>query len=233
MPKSAKISFVLADAQVQQPVTKFGGQPVWIGAPTWPIDDEFGEQMIFVAQFALTPDLFPGSKESVVYLFVAASEPVTTDTTTCIVQSAHAAIPATCKTTPELTGPSVITLRDEVEEQLEYAVTLQTVDEPTVALADRFTKSELSLKDGYQFRHTALAGCKLAGQPIYVEQQQAPEYFRNPDWVHICQLAPDHGYFAQFQPNFYPFVLELGEYGLLNVFINTDGTRAVAYVQSL
>jgi HEAT repeat protein/uncharacterized protein DUF1963/PBS lyase HEAT-like repeat-containing protein len=54
---------------VDQPVTKFGGQPVWLGIPTWPLGSD-GEPMTFMAQFSV-----PGV-EGLAYLFIDYSEEV-------------------------------------------------------------------------------------------------------------------------------------------------------------
>jgi hypothetical protein len=48
---------------VREPVTKFGGQPVWLEAPTWPVAADEGP-MTFMAQFAV-----PGV-DGLAYLFI-------------------------------------------------------------------------------------------------------------------------------------------------------------------
>jgi hypothetical protein len=42
------------------PATKFGGQPVWIGPPRWPLGPEQGSHMRLLCQIALNETLFPG-----------------------------------------------------------------------------------------------------------------------------------------------------------------------------
>jgi HEAT repeats/PBS lyase HEAT-like repeat len=58
-------SFVLeaVDQAIVEPVSKFGGQPVWIGEPTWPLSVD-GAPTTFMAQFAV-----PG-REGLAYLFL-------------------------------------------------------------------------------------------------------------------------------------------------------------------
>jgi hypothetical protein len=58
-----------APLPVREPITKFGGQPVWLEAPTWPIAADDGP-MIFMAQFAV-----PGV-DGLAYLFIDPSEDV-------------------------------------------------------------------------------------------------------------------------------------------------------------
>ena len=52
---------------VRDPVTKFGGQPVWLDAPTWPLGAD-GGPMTFMAQFAV-----PGV-DGLAYLFIDLSQ---------------------------------------------------------------------------------------------------------------------------------------------------------------
>jgi hypothetical protein len=52
---------------IDRPITKFGGQPVWIGSPTWPLGSD-GERMTFMAQFSV-----PGV-DGMAYLFIDPSE---------------------------------------------------------------------------------------------------------------------------------------------------------------
>ncbi|HEX5040062.1 MAG TPA: HEAT repeat domain-containing protein [Candidatus Limnocylindria bacterium] len=52
-----------AGMPVRAPVTKFGGQPVWLDAPTWPVGKD-GGPMTFMAQFAVPDD------DGLAYLFI-------------------------------------------------------------------------------------------------------------------------------------------------------------------
>jgi hypothetical protein len=52
---------------IDRPITKFGGQPVWIGNPTWPLGSD-GEPMTFMAQLSV-----PGV-DGMAYLFIDPSE---------------------------------------------------------------------------------------------------------------------------------------------------------------
>ncbi|MDQ1626961.1 MAG: hypothetical protein QOI54_705 [Actinomycetota bacterium] len=57
-----------ADAPVTDPVTKFGGQPVWVGEPAWPLSAELGAPMRFIGQLCV-----PGTADSpprMAYLFM-------------------------------------------------------------------------------------------------------------------------------------------------------------------
>ncbi|MEV6394075.1 hypothetical protein AB0M39_04715 [Streptomyces sp. NPDC051907] len=53
MSTPAPLEFVSVDCPVRAPVTKIGGQPVWLEEPQWPLSRKTGEPMQFLGQFAL------------------------------------------------------------------------------------------------------------------------------------------------------------------------------------
>ncbi|WP_238012938.1 hypothetical protein KZZ52_22770 [Dactylosporangium sp. AC04546] len=55
-----------AERAVAEPVTKFGGQPVWLELPRWPLSAAWGTPMRFVGQITLEAKL--------AYLFVTAAD---------------------------------------------------------------------------------------------------------------------------------------------------------------
>jgi hypothetical protein len=68
-----KLDLILerAEAPITERVTKFGGQPVWLEDPAWPLAPASGEPMEFVAQVRLEPAVFANQQETMAYLFVA------------------------------------------------------------------------------------------------------------------------------------------------------------------
>ncbi|MEU6232604.1 hypothetical protein [Kitasatospora sp. NPDC047058] len=55
-----------ADEQpVSDPVAKFGGEPVWLSAPAWPVHPDSGEPLVFIGQFPI-----PGPELRLAYLFL-------------------------------------------------------------------------------------------------------------------------------------------------------------------
>lgn len=62
MIKKYSIDFIEEKKKVEMPVTKFGGQPVWIDKAQWPIDEENGKPMRFICQIELYPEIFGESK---------------------------------------------------------------------------------------------------------------------------------------------------------------------------
>jgi hypothetical protein len=69
MPRKYIIAYHEAAAPIMDPVTKFGGQPVWVGEPSWPLSRSYGTPMQFICQIALSADLFNGLEPRMAYLF--------------------------------------------------------------------------------------------------------------------------------------------------------------------
>ncbi|MFC5239595.1 hypothetical protein ACFPWV_06690 [Streptomyces atrovirens] len=57
------------EGPVTQSVTKFGGQPVWLEEPAWPVEPRTGEPLMFVGQFRV-----PGEEARLAYLFLDVEE---------------------------------------------------------------------------------------------------------------------------------------------------------------
>ncbi|MFJ2740318.1 hypothetical protein ACIO3O_11670 [Streptomyces sp. NPDC087440] len=70
MADPVPVEFVPAGRVVAEPVTKVGGQPVWLDAPQWPLSKDSGEPMEFIGQFEL-----PGDR--LAYVFMTENAPGT------------------------------------------------------------------------------------------------------------------------------------------------------------
>jgi uncharacterized protein YwqG len=70
MVKRATLYFRPSATDIREPVTKFGGQPVWIDGPQWPLSKSEGTPMRFIGQVALDETLFPGKGGKLAYLFI-------------------------------------------------------------------------------------------------------------------------------------------------------------------
>lgn len=59
------LRFEKCDEPVREPVTKLGGQPVWLEEPEWPLSAETGDPMRFIGQVRL-----PGEQVRLGYIFM-------------------------------------------------------------------------------------------------------------------------------------------------------------------
>ncbi|BAZ78767.1 DUF1963 domain-containing protein [Sphaerospermopsis kisseleviana CS-549] len=237
MPLKTQFQIIESLTEILDPVTKFGGQPVWIAEPLWPLGPETGEQMLFLGQIALNHEIFPDSNGIMVYLFFEQeSEPLYNEAFAIVIQTTENVYTSgdQIEFLSATTGPTIYELNEDNEVVYqEYGVILEHVEnEDSVPLKERYTINDLNYDPGYQFARPELAGNKIGGQPLYIGHlTNPPELFTSDEWLLLLQLAPTQGYYNNLQPNFYPFYMELGEFGILTVFISQDYTQAVCYVQ--
>ena len=55
---------------ITRPETKFGGDPVWIDGPQWPLSRRYGCPMQFIGQVAIDPRVFPNAVARMAYIFM-------------------------------------------------------------------------------------------------------------------------------------------------------------------
>lgn len=238
MPLKSQFQIVETHTEIWEPITKFGGQPVWIAQPHWPLAPETGEQMMFLGQISLNQELFPDSNGTMVYLFFSGeSEPLYNEATAIAIQTSENVYingDPQIQFVSEATGPAIYELDEDGQAVYrEYGVVLNPIeDEDLIPLEERYTMNDLDSDTGFRFTKPELAGNKIGGQPLYIEGLSTPpEYFTSDEWLLLLQLAPTQGYWHNLQPNFYPFHLELGEFGILTVFISKDYQQAKYYIQ--
>lgn len=73
MRKRASIEFELT-SEISAPILKFGGEPFGLPNDLWPHAKAKSEPMQFICQIPFGPDLFPGTRESMAYLFLTVSD---------------------------------------------------------------------------------------------------------------------------------------------------------------
>jgi uncharacterized protein YwqG len=70
MPSKQIIRTYEATTPIREPVTKFGGQPVWLTEPTWPLSRETGKPMRFIGQFEIREEFGLQTDARMAYLFM-------------------------------------------------------------------------------------------------------------------------------------------------------------------
>jgi hypothetical protein len=75
VPRKYGIIYREVASPIADPVTKFGGQPVWVDEPSWPVSRSYGTPMQFICQIALPTDLFGGIEPRMAYLFISQIPP--------------------------------------------------------------------------------------------------------------------------------------------------------------
>lgn len=226
-PAVPKLDLILEPARepIREPVTKFGGQPVWLGEPTWPVEPTTGRPMEFVAQVRLEPELFATTAETLAYLFVADAvyaetyDPYSGQSAVLLQPGGLSPVPTVCRAE----GP---TLHHLVGEQgnddlprptdparCEFAVLTVPGTDPAVVTKGRRQRWSADPWLAYvEMTKGALGspkGHKVGGKPYFFRGWPAP--FTPDAWRLVLQLDGD-----------LPFILNLGPDGIGYVLVTTD-----------
>ena len=211
--ESLRIAFRETAQPITQPVTKFGGSPVWIEGPQWPLSRLYATPMQFIAQIAIDRRIFPNAVARMAYVFMTGDEGDTFDPdageNAVILQPGLTNVPHA----PLYTGPTIEPIDLErgtvIHRPSEFAAELSLMTEPPfVPFDQQGTWSEEDF-NGY---HQALAGHKIGGAPSFIQNDE----LQFDDWQLLLQL--DHGG--------KPFWVNFGDAGCGYVFANADVTRA-------
>lgn len=230
--------------------TKFGGQPIWLNPEQaqWPIYYYNEEKMLFMGQIVLEKAIFPDITGNVVaYLFFADEVELLYSEATAIVIQTDSQTYTNVEVAhlPDTTGAFVYELAEDHQTTFpkEYEAVLGEIEaENYLPLLERYHHSDFDFQNytGYQFSTPELAGNKIGGQAIYVEGlSNPPEHFDSKDWHLLLQLAPTSGYWdldlekkGLYQPNFYPFFMQMYSFSIVNIFISKDYTQANWFIQN-
>ncbi len=194
---------------IVEPVTKFGGQPIWLGEPEWPMSRSLGTQMRFLCQVALEPVLFGPTAGKMAYIFISDPDDGYAEDTWELDSGENAVIVQPgrplVRTEPLATGPTLMRSTGPSLARgyapCEFAVTLEAGEEP--AYVERFPGYEygdLSYLDRF------LLADKIGGSPHFVQWPQLPD---EPGWRLLAQFGAT------------PCVLPFG--GLVYAFLLADG----------
>lgn len=215
MPKKKSIEFFEANQPITELVTKFGGQPVWLEKPEWPLSRATGEPMRFIGQIALEPEIFGNIPARMAYLFMS-DEPDETwsadsGENALIIQPGVTEI----KTEPLSKGPTFYRMVKKffgamnVPKTQEFGVRLTAGDDPE--FVDEGSRFEFSDEEDEALTK-ALDGNKVGGVPGFLQGDEFPE---GGPWKLVLQLSSTK----------VPFHVNFGDAGIGYAFISEDGKR--------
>ncbi|MFE6778602.1 hypothetical protein [Streptomyces sp. NPDC057702] len=219
-------AFVPAGAPVTEPVTKFGGQPVWLAEPRWPVNDAWGEPMRFVCQIELEPVLGAVGRGRLAYVFVTHADHgddtffdpdvvFPDEGANAVVVQPGGGYAGT--TLPLATGPSLYHAEDG--SPAEYTVRLRPAEDPDARPRHAGGPEPAASPAATGDRHAEpIDGDKIGGTPAF---------FQGDDW-------PDAGpwkLLLQLNSNFQPFHLHLGAAPTAFAFVSPDARQGRLLVQ--
>ncbi|MFE7765891.1 hypothetical protein [Streptomyces sp. NPDC057438] len=205
---------------ISTPTTKFGGQPVWLTGPQWPISAAWDRPMRVVGQIELGPVLGAAGHGKMTYLFVthadhgedffdpAIIDPDGGENAVIVQPGGDYAGPAR----PLATGPGLYS-RDG--SATEFTVDLRPVDERGSMTDGELQALPSADRDRYIQR---IDGDKIGGTPLFF---QGAEWLDGGPWRLLLQL----------DSNWVPFPLNLGASQRLFAFVSEDGTQGRLLVQ--
>lgn len=225
MQRSYSLSLRPASSPIRELVTKFGGQPVWKLPPAWPISVSSGEQMTFICQVQLYPEIFGETVGRMAYIFmtdiergVAATWDPDAGENAVVV---HPGRPLRVQTKPLATGPSIyeyieIPERGAMEPRpTEFAVDVfRRTDPDFVDEANRIGMEDAA----FQKYEKACEGNKIGGTPLFLQEDAMP--------------GGGGQLLIQLDSTKLPFYVNFGDCGVAWAFLSPDGSAGKFLFQS-
>lgn len=215
MPIKSDIQFTAVATPITEAITKFGGQPVWIEQPQWPLSRSTGQPMRFIGQIRLERQLFPEAQGQMAYLFMTDEESYVDGTweadggeNAVIIQPAKQA--ASVAVSTQATGPTLYRMVEVAGVALlqprtqEYAVSLSVGDDPAYCSYEERSAWSDEAYAGYA---QALDGNKIGGTPIFLQNDEFPD-------AGVWQLL------LQLDSVSVPFSINFGDSGVGYAFID-------------
>lgn len=217
-------AFTPSPGPCREPVSKFGGQPVWLEAPQWPLSASSGEQMKFICQVQLYPEIFGNTAGRMAYIFmtdlertvVPAWDPESGENAVVIQPAGR---PLKVKTQASALGPTLYEFLDLPGEAsqprpCEYLVSLAKKSEP-----DFQDEAHRTGMDDRSFEEYSkqIEGNKFGGTPAFLQEDAFPAG---------GQLL------LQLDSTKVPFYINFGDCGVGYAFISPDGSAGKFLFQS-
>lgn len=205
MPISAALEIFETDQPITNHSTKFGGQPVWLDKPEWPLSSETGNPMMFIGQVALDQKIFPEAQGKMAYIFMTNEEEYVDGTwepeggeNAIIIQPGIPQVPVK----EQMIGPTL---------ESEYGVSMTFIDVPNHIPEEERLKWEEAKRNEYYKR---LGGNRVGGTPLFIQADEFPKG-KGQDWQLLLQL----------DATAVPFQINFGDSGVGYAFINRKGDQ--------
>jgi uncharacterized protein YwqG len=216
MITSYRIEFNEVMSPLNAPVTKFGGQPYWLGDPQWPLSRETGQPMRFICQVCIPKDLV-SSPDHIAYIFMTDGDEYVDGTwepdggeNAVVIQPNGGPLLVDCAATA--VGPTLYRMVDRpaerrrIPQSCEFEVSLQKSNEPDfIPQETRLDLSDIDTREYYD----ALEGNKVGGTPMFIQADEFPE---GGPWDLLLQLDSTS----------VPFDVNFGDAGIGYAFVSGD-----------
>lgn len=181
MSTAGYITFYPSQQPIGEPATKFGGKPVWLGKPEWPVSRRTGEPMLFIGQVALVPEIFGPVEGHMAYIFISERDTFLGRHTYDPESGENAVVVqpgdnSHQRNRPLVEGPSIyrrekgqrrfLFFREPIRVPCEYGVSLTMREDPDQLDPDA--------DDPYASVPHDLDDCKLGGLPVWIQDEEWP-----------------------------------------------------------
>ncbi len=216
MVKRQSIQFIEAKKPIREPVTKVGGQPVWIEEAQWPVSASTGRPMRFICQIAIAPEVFGSIPPKVAYIFMTDEEEYVDRTwepdggeNAVVLQPGVVSFPVRTLDSGPILYRMVKKMFKKllVPEQCEFAIKINESEDHDFVAEELIEEGSEEKWGEYA---DALYGNKVGGTPIFLQNTEFP----GPgSWRLLLQL--DSGDV--------PFSINFGDVGIGYAFLSEDG----------
>ncbi|MCX7207750.1 MAG: DUF1963 domain-containing protein [Proteobacteria bacterium] len=219
MIKSAGIAFHASELDINAAVTKFGGQPVWIDGPQWPLSKELGTPMRFICQIALDENIFLGCGGKMAYVFMTENEeyvdgtwePDGGENAVIIQPNGKVSVPVQdISNGPTLQNYISVAGHDRLQPQ-NVILGVQCIAGEDPDFIPQEQSSEMS-EEQLQEYNDKLGGNKVGGTPNFLQNDEFPDEIQS--WRLLLQLDSCG----------VPFSINFGDSGIAYAFINEDAS---------
>jgi hypothetical protein len=218
MVNRLSIELIKSNSTIDVPVSKFGGQPVWLTKNEWPVSKSTGYPLKFLCQIVLDQRVFEHAKNKIAYLFLEEDlcpnwlpywKPVKQDSALIIQSGIYNAE----NSTNGNDGPTITST--------EYIVELTETNDPN-RLEETIVEEYHQKKNWHKIRqyNESLEGNKLGGTPFFDRS------YTYPSTANTTLLL-------QIDPTNLPFELKLGKFGMLYAFLSSSYDKGEIFWKSM
>jgi len=213
--KKTKFNFRPVISPVTEHVTKFGGQPVWLDSPQWPLSRDSGKPMKFIGQVSLSSEILGKKKAKMAYLFY--SDELGKEVETYDMDGGENAVIL------QPGNPNISVVAQETGDTIEcnnkknsceFIVDLVVEDDSPFIPRHVYLKMD---KKSLKIYDETIRGNKIGGTPYFLQDDEFPQHGA---WQLLLQLHNEP----------LPFDVNIG-LGVGYVFINSQGTEAKFFWQ--
>ena len=223
MGKRATLRFTVAKRPITTAITKFGGQPVWLSGPQWPMSRSTGLPMRFICQVVIPEHVLAGDTPKIAYIFMTDGDEYVDGTwepnggeNAVVIQPDTGCEAPIVDVKPLGYGPTIQRYEKRLFSKklkpvdVELEVDVHWEEEPDFVSGE--DRAKFSDQDNEAYWN-AVQGSKIGGAPAFIQYDEYPD--SDSDWELLLQIDSCD----------IPFFLNLGDAGVAYVYVDEGAKR--------